>query len=190
MFRSASAIDADVTDKKLARLREKWTASRDAWFDGSAESVEKRIAQVDEVIALSKRACTALQGTKVGSIATAALPQLTADRVRLVESRREMTGGNWESGEHVESEPVSTSPGLRTAAAEFVDGQNTSDRQELLIRAQRYIEAKTSSWSREASYDAVRAFVGAVGQEVPHQPRVVQRQATRVRDFDDQLLFD
>lgn len=79
---------------------------------------------------------------------------------------------------------------LRNAAQDFVDGQDTTDRGELLVRAQRFIADRTSTWGREASNDAVRAFVGAVNAEIPEQSaQPQQRMTSYVRDFDDALLF-
>lgn len=78
---------------------------------------------------------------------------------------------------------------VRNAARDFIDEQNTTDRHELLMRAQRLIADRTSSWSTEASNRAVREFVGAVDAEIPTGAPMQQQRIASVRDFDDALLF-
>lgn len=79
---------------------------------------------------------------------------------------------------------------LDHAAREFIEGQNTGDRDEFLIRAQRLAETHTSTWPVDASARVVRAFVGAVGEQIPRPMRTAAREITaRVQDFEDHLMF-
>lgn len=79
----------------------------------------------------------------------------------------------------------------RQAAQNFVDGQNTTDRQELLIRAQRAVEARTSGWTLSGSREAVREFLEAVDDVIPEPMRTARRApgVETVEDFDDHLMF-
>lgn len=87
-------------------------------------------------------------------------------------------------------EDVTRLKGLQ-AAREFIEDQNTTDRQELLIRAQRLVEARTSHWTPQASRDGVRAFLEAVDAQIPRQARHASRAAgvESIEDFDAQLMF-
>lgn len=79
---------------------------------------------------------------------------------------------------------------FRQAARAFLAEQNTTDRHELLMRAQRHAEAQTGTWSREGSARAVRAFLETVDGMIPPPQRVAARQAeATVEDFDDVLMF-
>lgn len=239
MFRSARKIDEDATKAKLERLRTAWVDTRDTWFDGSVESVERRLARLDEVTALSKRAGAA------GQVTLAALPQLRKDRDDLVALRRQLTGADWFGGGDEEAAQHNLDPrnypnreewmnannlrgyiehahqdypvagwdygagdhavpslgdcmtgrdrimGLRHAAREFIDDQNTSDRSELLVRARRLMAAKTSGWGVQAAQEATEAFLGAVAAQAPTpRPRTAGRVGPSVmNDFDDHLMF-
>lgn len=79
---------------------------------------------------------------------------------------------------------------LMSAALDFIESQNTDDREELLIRAQRFMAERTGSWTPESSQAATRDFLGAVSAQVPRQVRQANRaEAAVVEDFDDALMF-
>lgn len=80
---------------------------------------------------------------------------------------------------------------LKGAAREFVEEQNTTDRRELLVRAQRAIEARTSGWTLSASQTTVRDFLAAVNDQIPEPVRTARRApgVETVEDFDDHLMF-
>ena len=244
MFRSAAAVQTEAAERKLAAFRDHWKRTADQWFDGTAESVEKRIAKLDQVLAFAGETAK-LQGTRVGSFCLAALPNLKASRAELVDLRQHMAGGHWfpggdeeasrfnvdprmypsmrdwmdasNLGSHLQNavdnhppaghdpragdyavderwrSPYATASAdqLRHAAAEFLDDQNTSDRHELLVRAQRLVEARTSTWSAEASSRAVRDFVAAVEGQIPRPTRTAASAGvpTYIQDFEDHLMF-
>lgn len=239
-FRSAAHIEAENAQIKIDRLRERWASTKDGWYDGSVESVERRIANLDEVLATAKRIGSRLFQANVGMTCLAMLPQLRADRDELTALRDRLAGWfpgteeealqhnldpraysgrdewmdannmrgyiehshqdnpvqgwDYQSGDHGvppvhEDMAVGMGP-LHHAAAEFLDDANTSDRTELLVRAQRLVEARTSTWSAEASTKAVRAFVAAVEDQIPAVSRTaVRREAADVDDFEDHLMF-
>jgi len=239
-FRSAAHIEAENAQIKIDRLRERWASTRDTWYDGSVESVERRIANLDEVLATAKRIGSRLFNASVGVTCLALLPQLRGDRNELVALRDRLAGWfpgteseaqqhnldpraysgrdewmdannmrgyiehshqdnpvqgwDYQAGDHAVPpmhEDMATGMGpLHHAAAEFIDDANTSDRAELLVRAQRLVEARTSTWSAEASTKVVRAFVAAVEDQIPRVRRTAARQEpARVDDFEDHLMF-
>ena len=223
-FRSAAHIEAENAQRKLERLRDRWLATRDTWFDGSAESVERRIAGVDEVISLARNIGSRLYQAKVGSDALALLPQLQADRDQLTAMRDRITGAHWFDetspegqtwlktlngrpdprdyasreeymqayglGSQINHLQSYASPEAREAAREFIEDQNTADRNELLVRAQRFMADRTSTWERQAAHTATREFLAAVADQAPRPVRQASRTPPKaVEDFDDHLMF-
>lgn len=227
-FRSAAHIEAENAQRKLDRLTDRWTATRDTWYDGTAESVERRLANLDEVISFARHLGSRLHQSKVGSHALAMLPQLRADREQLVSLRQQVTGAHWFDESSPEGQAWLNTLGggpdprayhsqqeyrdayalsnqlnhlnqyadpqererLMNAARDFVESENTTNREELLIRAQRLMEERTWDWTPQSARQATRDFLGAVIAVAPeaHQP---QRTAgvEAVEDFDAQLMF-
>lgn len=249
-FRPAAVIEAENAQRKVDRLRERWVSTRDTWFDGTAQSVDRRLANLDEIESFAKHIASRLNHSKVGNVCMAMLPQLRSDRLALEAKREQLTGAAWYPGSEEEArqfrldprdyssreewmdasnlsgyiqhqqelhpphdypvdeswrnphaEPTPPTPGykapppsrlvgqLQVAAAEFVDGQNTTDRHELLVRAQRLVAERTSSWEPEASREAVRAFTAAVDREIPYLQRQAAAPQPVCADFDDALMF-
>ena len=233
-FRSAAHIEADNAQRKLDRLRERWSSTRDTWFDGTPASVDRRIGQIDEVITFAKHLGSRLHQSKVGTQCLTLLPQLRADRVgleglreRLLTGAADCVGGGcpgpdeaglsflpperikemrnernqWSEGDWGQQrhrhEDLGFSPEdvarlkARQAAREFIEEQNTTDRTELLVRAQRAVEARTAAWTSSGSHTAVREFLEAVDAQIPRQVRQASRAhgVETVQDFDDALMF-
>lgn len=227
-FRPAAQIEADNAQLKIDRLRDRWTATRDTWFDGTPASVDRRIGHTDEVIAFAKNIGSRLHQSKVGIQCLSMLPQLRADRASLEGLReRLLTAGacpgpectgvqplhpdrvrqmrdernQWREDEGPTHQPRSNDMGFsredvdrlksRQAAQDFIADQNTIDRQELLIRAQRAVEARTSGWTLSASREAVRDFLTAVDDMIPVPERTARLApgVEVVEDFDDHLMF-
>lgn len=142
------------------------------------------------------------------------LPQLRADRYGLEAMReRLLTAGDCPPGI-----PCPTSEGLshlppervkemrenrqhwrsqdddwetKKAALDFIEGENTDDRTELLFRAQRAVEQRTWDWSPQASRDAVRDFLGALDAVIPEPGPALRTAAVEtVGDFNDYLMFN
>lgn len=213
-FRSAALIEAENAQRKIERLRTRWASTRDSWYDGTANSVDQRIANIDEVIAFAKSIGSRLHAAKVGSDALALLGHLRTDRMGLEAMReRLLTAGDCPPGI-----PCPTSEGLshlppervkemrenrqhwrsqdddwetKKAALDFIEGENTEDRTELLFRAQRAVEQRTWDWSPQASQAAVRDFLGALDAVIP-EPSSAPRTAAveTVGDFNDYLMFN
>lgn len=243
-FRSAAHIEADAAQHKIDRLRERWASTRDTWFDGTPDAVDRRLGWLDEVIATARSTASRLHASQTGAYAMSLLPQLRADREQLLAVRDRLAGwfpgneseamghnldprdyssrGEWMDANNMRGyidhshqdnpradwdsqagdyavPPVGQDMAhgqgpltheLHHAAAEFIESQNTRDPQELLGRAQRLLEARTSTWSTESSNRTVRAFVAAVGEQIPRRTRVAaQQHAAVVEDFEDHLMF-
>ena len=226
-FRPAATIEAEAAQKKLDRLRDRWIATRQTWFDGTPKSVDRRIGWLDEVITTAKSTASRLYASSTGANAMSLLPQLRADRLSLVSMREELLTGacagpectgvqplsrervhqmrdernQWREEQPVQPPHRHEDMGFSTddvarlksrqAAREFIEDQNTTDRQELLIRAQRAVEARTSGWTLSASQDAVREFLTAVDEQIPHPVRTARRApgTETVADFEDHLMF-
>lgn len=254
-FRPAAVIEAENAQRKLDRLRDRWQATKNTWFDGSAESVEQRIANVTEVEMLARNIGSRLHQAKVGAEALVLLPQLRADKSQLLAMRSRITGGAWgDSARGVMDIPVHGDPdgqydmrtdlarqyadqgnakedvqnaivqklqghdaeaefadrtdlaqdyahvqqhlhgpyidaSLRDAAEDFIASENTTDRGELLLRAQRAVDERTWDWSPGAARAAAREFVGAVSACIPRTQRQAATAPETVADFDDVLMF-
>lgn len=215
-FRSAALIEADNARFKLDRLRDRWTATRDTWFDGTPASVDRRIAQCDEVINFAKHIGSRLHASAVGVTCLSLLPQLRSDRHELLAQRDRLAGawvpegvdsshfnrdprdyasreewmnasnlGGWIDHTHQEHPQ---DPRLRDAALDFIEGENTTDRNELVFRAERMVRDKTARWTPEASQEAVRQFGAAVAHYAPSPVRVASAPAF-IADFDDVGMF-
>ncbi|ABE67829.1 hypothetical protein SEA_YASSIFIED_74 [Mycobacterium phage Yassified] len=120
MFRSASVVEAEAAQRKLDKLREDWQRTANTWFDGSAESVERRIAQIDRVIAFASR--TAQRSGDPAKFCLAALPTLKANREELVELRRQLVGGSWYTGP--EDHGFAVNPHDYSSMREWMDASN------------------------------------------------------------------
>lgn len=81
----------------------------------------------------------------------------------------------------------------RTAAIDFLAGQNTSDREELLFRAHRHASNQTGQMPVPVAQRVVQEFVAAVNREIASTPKprrqATQRTAATVPDFPDELMF-
>jgi len=91
--------------------------------------------------------------------------------------------------------PSTTTASLRRAielgSRDFLAGQNTDDRDELIIRAQRYAADETSTMPTEAAHRIAAAFVGRVEELIARRPRkrTAAAPVTHYEDFDDQLMY-
>lgn len=98
------------------------------------------------------------------------------------EQQHQHPAGDFPVPEHVQR--------LTQAAQEFVADQNTNDRDELVIRAKRFMEDRTASWEPDAARSTVREFVSAVADAAPRAQRVASRPVVdSFDDFDDHLMF-
>lgn len=82
---------------------------------------------------------------------------------------------------------------MRTAAIDFLAGQNTDDREELLFRAHRHASDRTGQLPVPVAQRVVQGFVAAVGREIASAPKpsraAGRRTAAAVPDFPDELMF-
>lgn len=103
----ASARTSRLASKRLADYRRDWIQDRH-WFDGSPDSVDRRIAKIDKVIRFARATVAAQERTKAGFECHAALPQLERDRRELAALRDGLllTADDHSDGEHSASPDV------------------------------------------------------------------------------------
>lgn len=90
MFRDAHTRQVMLADHRLDAFGEDWRRTADNWFDGSVESVDRRLAKLDRIIAFAGDA-TGRLGNHIRCAAT--LPELRVARDHLAGLRERMLTG-------------------------------------------------------------------------------------------------
>jgi hypothetical protein len=90
MFVDAAARGEKLADHRLDSFTENWTRTADSWFNGTVESVDKRLAHVDRLISFAQEA-TGRLGNHIR--AAAALPAMRDERDALAVFRERMLTG-------------------------------------------------------------------------------------------------
>lgn len=90
MFVDAAARGEKLADHRLDSFTEHWQRSASNWFNGTVESVDKRIAHIDRVIIFAAEAAGRL-GNHIRC--AAALPAMRADRDALADFRERLLTG-------------------------------------------------------------------------------------------------
>jgi hypothetical protein len=89
MFRESSAIDSERTAKSVGSLYAKYSADEN-WFNGSPDSVDRRIAQAKKISNLCKAASVRLSGRNASSQYIALAREMDGDRADLEGLRRDL----------------------------------------------------------------------------------------------------
>ena len=89
MFRESSAIDSERTAASVRSLYAKYSGN-DNWFDGSPDSVDRRIAQAKKISNLCKAASVRLSGRNASSQYIALAHEMDSDRTALEGLRRDL----------------------------------------------------------------------------------------------------
>lgn len=89
MFRESSAIDSERTAASVRSLYAKYSGNEN-WFDGSPDSVDRRIAQAKKISNLCKAACVRLSGRNASSQYIALAHEMDSDREALEGLRRDL----------------------------------------------------------------------------------------------------
>jgi hypothetical protein len=92
MFREASAIDSERTATSIRSLYAKYSDNEN-WFDGTPDSVDRRIAQAKKIANAAKAACVRLSGRNVVSQYIALAHEMDGDRTALEGLRRDLLTG-------------------------------------------------------------------------------------------------
>ena len=90
MFRSASQIDSERTASGLRRIKASWESSADSWFDGSVDSVDRRIALCERLIHKASAATGRLLDRPESSHYMKLASDLQADHQALSQMRRDL----------------------------------------------------------------------------------------------------
>lgn len=172
----------------------RWQESEGSWFDGSPQSVDKRIAQCRALQSGLRGAAGALAGTAGAVRYIAAEQSLAADRRALAQLRRDLltAAADRESAPAPEPRQVRLPKAARrwveAEARQFLREQaGGADRRELAERARRHAATETSALPPGRAAAVTAAFVASV--LAGHRPtRVARRAAAPQQDFPDQLL--
>lgn len=120
MFRESSAIDSERTAASVRPLYAEYTKNEN-WFDGTPDSVDRRIAQAKRISNLCKAACVRLAGREAGAQYIALAHEMDSDRASLEGLRRDLLTAAMDRyaeaealppqpTEFAEDDPVSRSP--------------------------------------------------------------------------------
>jgi len=90
MFRDAHTRQSELADHRLDMFTEHWQRTADTWFDGSVESVDRRLGQMDRIIAFAGDAIGRL-GNHIRCAAQ--LPEFQIARDMLADLRERMLSG-------------------------------------------------------------------------------------------------
>jgi hypothetical protein len=93
MFRSAATRQSDLATHRLSVHLDGLTRTARSWFDATPESVDARIAKLDQTIALAQDTAARLGSTPAGIRATAVLPDLEHSRRELAAARDSLLNG-------------------------------------------------------------------------------------------------
>lgn len=93
MFQDASDIDRRSVDRRIAALREGYDAVAESWFDGSPDSVDRRIAACDQILVRARNAAVRL-GYQEGY--TEIVAELEEDKKSLTDLRQALLNGDRE----------------------------------------------------------------------------------------------
>lgn len=200
MFRTATPGMGRTAATFTASLQE-WHDTSDRWFDGSVNSVDRRLARCTSLLHVAEAQVG--KGSAVGKYLQAA-QELSADREALASLRQDLlTAG---SDREVGVSPPGRTASARSAtklpskahrwveleSARFIraNADAAHAAEELSIRARNHAERHTGQLGAKASRAITAAFVNRVlehSRSIP-RPRVAAA-ATVVPDFADQLMF-
>lgn len=91
MFKDAAIREAELVDRRFAQLTNQWRETANTWFDGTPDSVDRRLAKVDHMIRFAGNSA----GRHGSHIPTArALPQLREARAQLLDLRERLLTGS------------------------------------------------------------------------------------------------
>ena len=90
MFRSASQIDSERTASGIRRIKASWESSADSWFDGSVDSVDRRIALCERLIHKASAATGRLLDRPESGHYMKLASDLQADHAALTQMRRDL----------------------------------------------------------------------------------------------------
>lgn len=90
MFRDASAIDSERTATAVRTAHDKYEASSDSWFDGTPDSIDRRIAVCQRLSHICKNATIRLAERPAGMQYVALSNSLESDRISLEALRHDL----------------------------------------------------------------------------------------------------
>jgi hypothetical protein len=118
MFRSASARQSDLAERRLAAQLDHFDRTAATWFNGTAASVDERLAHLDHILVHARDTAARLGSTSAGRRCVVALPVLEQTRRELAAARGSLLTGfsDRQTGER------KISAGRRTSSYRYADG--------------------------------------------------------------------
>ena len=192
MFRSAEKLDQQRITATLSAKMDAWRGASDGWFDGSVDSVDRRLAKCSRLLNIAKSAV----GRNPEPVHLATVTELSADYRSLQGMRDDLLTGasDREAGYTPPGRRLANHANIRgadrrwvilEAARFFADNDDVRHSPpELAERARRHAEAQSRSRAMTA------AFIEAVVDLSNRSPRPKMAAAASVfTGFDDAQMF-
>lgn len=175
-------------------LAAQWRREAEVWFDGSVESVDRRLAMCDRLLATSRRA---LADDGFTARRLAAVDHLDRERGALEALRRQLLTAGADIEDLVERGRelrASLQPEDRRwvdlEAPRFFRANHGATREELLVRAANHAELHTSTYGETRSRAVTAAFAREVDRRFRDAPRPRTAAATySAPDCADEMMF-
>ena len=182
--------------QKLAnsgRPADVWHRTADTWFDGSIESVDRRLAACNHLLSASEKA-VAEEGFSARHLA--AISELQQSQGALEGLRRKLLTAASDYEEPILA-PATADPHLARQdrrwvaleGAKFFRSHSDVPMDELQIRARNFAELKTSTLTQKRSQAIASAFVHRVAQLRRETPRPRVASAPPVVDAPPEMMF-
>lgn len=207
MFKDARELDRTITAASFDKAMERYAAEAEKWFDGSVNSIDRRLSFCDRLLH-SVRATVARLSSSESLRYLHAAEELRQDRQSLASLREDMlTGASGradESGLSGQRTAKRNTPGggligtdqrwVELESAKFLAANYdvAADSNELSIRAANHAALKTSTFTPARSQAVTREFVAKVvdlGRQ-SYVPTTVKTAAvTPAAAIDPQAMF-
>ena len=102
MFRSAAQIDSERTANKIRKIKANWESTSDNWFDGSVDSIDRRIGMCNRLINQARQATSRLIQSSESVHYMKLASDLMEDQQALSQMRRDLltAAADREAGGH------------------------------------------------------------------------------------------
>ena len=200
MFRDSARLQRQASDARLTTAMNAYRGAAQAWFDGTPDSVDRRI-EACRNIQHAVRSAAASQDLARSAAHMRVLAELESDMAALQGVRHDLLTGC--SDRQASRAPAGRSSIRLTEADQrwvdltvpkFIRANHdvVGDREEIVSRAANFALAATSTAPARRAMKVSRAFVAAVehraGREAAMRTASVSAMKP-VQDFDPQLMF-
>lgn len=196
MFRSSATIQRESRQRSIDPLVQEYTSSRHTWYDGSIESVGKRLAQCNTI--LSRVTPTLSDSNDYLTV----VAELEEDRRRLLAEREQFSSGELlheressfnfaEAVASFEGLPKNAKKWVTLETPKFIATHGRVDRESAQVLAADYVRQRVSNLSTSQMRRLTTAFQFSVGQRLLKTPpkRIAKVQRADYTKIDDQAIF-